>query len=229
MSDNPLMRPTYVGDYFTLSFSNWDDSEYKKYNGEVVKLLGFKPKIKTVFPHEVNRMTPQPGYYQVIGDPVVKHNVHGFFQVPIINLVPCNYRFTDSLPKNYNYIQETRKFTYLGPLPHIPYNIGDKVLVGAHYPFDDDFFSQIMDVQIRAVGIFFLMEYKEDVVAIQNDKIIDVLEHGEFSDIERFGMLQKTYEALNGKRISLQRHHDEENALDIEHETFIQKEIDNGF
>lgn len=216
MDSNSLYSETYVGDYFTLNFSSWDENKLRKYNGDVVKHMGFVKAVKPVFSHLTNTLTPEPGFYESIGDAVVKHVTLGILKVPMINLSPCDYRFTDNLVKNYLYFQEIRKFKYLSPLPQIQYDVGDKVLIGAHRNYDDDFFSDILDIDLKRIGVYYVVEYNQNIVEVRSDKIIDVMKHGEYSEIRQLHSLSKNYEHIRNRRLSGFRHHDEENLTDYE-------------
>lgn len=213
---SPLHRETYVGDDFTLTFSSWDDHPRRRLNGEAVKLLGFNNKVKIILPHMVSYQIPEPGFYRTLGDPVVKHDYHGHFPVPLINLAPEGYRFTDNIPKNRNYLNEIRKLHFLKPLPSIAYNIGDKILVAAHGRFKDDFFSQILDVAVGVTDVHYIIEHEGRTISISESVIIDALDRGEFSDLERFGILQRSTDRFVQRRILGQPHHDSENITDYD-------------
>ena len=134
---------TYVGDYFTLSFMKGDKSPVAAYNGLRGRLLGFNRRIKPVMSHEVNGLVKEPGLYEILGDPLLRLEIDRVVNIPIINLTPENYRFTDSLPKNQLFLAESRKHKFISELPFIPYNIGDKVLISQHSRYQTDFVSEI--------------------------------------------------------------------------------------
>lgn len=202
---------TYVGDYFNLSFLKSDDTPLKIYDGYRVKLLGFKKAVKAVLPHQVNNLTKEPGFYETIGNPLLKLDGGNVIELPMLNLVPQDYRFTDRLIKNQLYLDEIRKFKYVAELPHIPYNIGDKVLVSHHGLFKDDFISEILDITFKGHGVFYVVCPNDQVVEIQYKTIIDVIEQGELSELDRLGRLHRCYEGLSRGRISRFNYADDEN------------------
>lgn len=202
---------TYVGDHFTLNFLKGDDNPLVKYNHSRVRMLGFKKRIKTVFPHEVNALTKEPGFYETLGNPLVKLENGKNVEVSMLNLVPEGYRLTDNLLKNDLYLRQKRVFRFLCPLPHVPYNIGDKVLIGAHRNYRSDFISIIHDIRFMQSGIYVVVEDDSDARDVKLEYVIDVIEHGELSELDRLGMLLKRSENLLDRRIRSFRYDDYEN------------------
>lgn len=203
---------TYVGDFFNLSFLKGDDNTLVAFEGYRCKLLGFKREIKPFLNHHLNALVRYPGFYEVIGDPIVKLEDSRVAQIPLINLVPEGYKFTDRLLKNSLYIAETRKHKFLGELPHIAYNIGDKVLVSAHGKIREDFVSEILDIVLKGTGVFYTLSPDDEIQEIRFDRIIDVIEYGELTELERLGKLHRCYESLSKHRISRFKYTDDENT-----------------
>lgn len=216
MSREDVNNDSYVGDYFTLSFIRSEAETLRYLEGQRGKLIGFKSAIKSILPHQVTAFTPYTGFYQTIGDPVLRLDMGNIVQVPIINLVPEGYRFTDRLLKNQKYREEVRRYKYLCELPPIPYNIGDKVLVAGYGTSPEDFVSEILDISFRGNTVFYLFSPKDEIIATPSSRVIDVIEHGELSELERLGKLHQCYESLAKKRISRFKYSDDENTLPLE-------------
>lgn len=203
---------TYVGDYFSLNFLRGDDNPLMPYNGYRCRLLGFKSDVKPFLSHQLNAIVRRPGFYEVLSDPLVKLENDNVVKVPLLNLTPEGYRFTDRLLKNHLYLQEKRKHKFVGELPAIPYNIGDKVLIGGHGQWVDDFISEILDITLKGTGVFYTVSPTDEIQEIRFDRIIDVIEYGELSELERLGKLYRCYESLSDRRISRYRYADDENT-----------------
>lgn len=209
---------SYVGDHFTLNFLRGDDNPLKQYNNTRVRLLGFHKSVKAIFAHEVNALVTEPGFYETLGDPLVKLENGKNVAVAMLNLVPEDYRFSDNLPKNDLYIREKRIYRFVAPLPHIPYNIGDTVLIGGRRGYELDFISLVHDIRFMQAGIYFTVENASEIVNIKMERIIDVIEHGELSELDRLGLLLKRSENLLERRISRFRYSDDENSYPPEDE-----------
>lgn len=207
---------SYVGDHFTLNFLKGDDNPLVRFNNTRVRLLGFHKRIKVVFAHEVNAITKEPGFYETLGDPLVKLENGRNVSVSMLNLIPEGYRLTDNLLKNDLYIREKRIYRFISPLPHVPYNIGDKVLIGANRPHNTDFISIIHDIRFLQSGIYVTVENNEKPLDVRMSCVIDVIEHGELSELDRLGMLLKRSENLLDRRISRFKYSDDENNFPSE-------------
>lgn len=191
---------SYVGDYFTLSFLN-SEKDLSVLNDQRVLLLGFKKAIKPIFQHQVNVLTKVPGFYETLGDPLVKLDTGTVIQVPFINLIPENYRFTDRLTKNDLYLKEIRKFKFVAELPNVAYNIGDKVLVAEHELVSKDFISEIYDIKIRDMRVYYLVSPGDKVLEVRSNTIIDIIDRGSLTELDRLGSLYRPSKTLPKARL----------------------------
>jgi hypothetical protein len=191
---------SYVGDYFTLNFLK-GDKDLSVLNDQRVLLLGFKKAIKPIFQHQVNVLTKVPGFYETLGDPLVKLDTGLVIQVPFINLIPENYRFTDRLNKNDLYLKEIRKFKFVADLPNIPYNIGDRVLVAEHELVNEDFISEIFDINIRNMRVYYLVSPGDKVLEVRSNTVIDIIDRGSLTELDRLGSLYRPYKTLPKARL----------------------------
>jgi hypothetical protein len=178
----PLERQTYIGDEFTLAFMKGDDDRLATLSGEKGVLVGFVKKTRYVMEHQVGPQTPQPGVYTCLGDAVLRLGSGQIIRTPLVNLEPTGYSFDDYNIKNFNYMQEVVKHSYLGPLPHVPYNYGDRVIVAQHGRLSDDVLGTIVDTLFKGTQIFYLIDLGDDTIEVAKEKIIDVLELGDFSE-----------------------------------------------
>lgn len=192
---------TYVGDTFTLNFMKGDKSPVATYNGLKGTLIGFKPRVIPIMPHEVNAVVTEPGIYTTIGDPLIRLEVGAVVEVPMYNLIPVGFNFADRLPKNIHYLEETKKWRFVSELPHTPYNIGDKVLISQHSIYLTDFVSEILDVSFKGTGVYYVICPSDEVEEIRSDKIIDVVQRGEISEIEKLGLILKRTEPTIKQRL----------------------------
>lgn len=212
MQTQSLYSDTYVGDTFTITVMRADKGPLRAFDGLTCKLIGFNKIVKSILSHEINANVPEPGFYETIGDPVVRVETGHIIEIPLMNLVPINYRFTDRLPKNHIYLQAKRKHRFVGNLPLIPYNIGDRVLVSHHGIHKEDFVTEILDVTIKGGFVFFIISPSDKVEEIRYDRVIDVIEHGELTELERLGKLHRCHESFSNRRVSRFRYTDDENT-----------------
>lgn len=208
--------PTYVGDDFTLSFLKAEKNPLGYLEGEQCKLIGFKKDIKVVLNHQVNAITRDPGFYETLGDPLVRLGNSNIIRVALLNLVPIGYSFNDRNPKNTAYLRERKRHRFIRELPLIPYNIGDKILIAQHQSLYDDIVSEILDIEILPSGVFYLIENNDAAQAIRSDKVISLIERGELSELERMGNYFRAYELMKGRTASRTRYADEENICTCE-------------
>lgn len=202
---------TYVGDRFALRFIRADKDPLQVLDGELGTLVGFTKSVQYVLEHETTPQIPYPGVYSCLGDAVLRLDLGRIVKVPLANLEPLDYSFDDFNVKNLNYQKEAGKYTYLGPLPFIPHCITDTVLVARHGTFPDDFIGQIVDIDVKGPRIFYMVSVGEDVYPVPQEKIIDVVELGDYSEMRRYQVQMKTLERMLHRQIGVQRHHDVEN------------------
>ncbi len=211
-----LYSDTYVGDMFNISVLRADKDSLKVFDGLSCKVIGFKKEIKPIMLHEINANTPIPGFYETLGNPVVRVETGHITEIPMLHLSPIGYRFTDNLLKNSLYLQARRKHKFISPLPSISFNIGDIVLVASHQEFLRDFLSEIIDIKIKSIGVYYIVSpsdnISEEIQEIRYDKIIDVIEHGELTELERLGKLHRCYESLSNRHLSRFKYSDDENT-----------------
>ena len=194
MHQYPHNPGSYVGDYFILNFMPGDRSFLSTYNGLRGQLLGFKKKLRPVMPHDTNGLFKEPGLYEVLGDPLIRLEIDRLVEVPLLNLIPEEFKFSDRLLKNQLFLDEARRYKYICELPFIPYNIGDTVLISQHARYDNDFISEILDISFKGTGVYYVICPDNKVDEIRVDKIIDIVQRGEISEIERLGLQLKRTE-----------------------------------
>lgn len=202
MTQRSSSPDTYVGDYFTLSFMKGDKEEIAQLDGQDVRLVGFNNKLKLILPHQLNALNKRTGVYRVLGDPLVRTQNNNLVSIPMVNLIPHDFRFSDNLPKNKFYIQELRKKYFISELPHIPYNVGDKVLVSQHSTINNDFVSEVLDIVLKGIYIRLLMCPEDKIIEVPVDKVIDVIEHSSMSDMDYLGASYRASELIQRKRVA---------------------------
>lgn len=208
---------TYVGDTFTLSFLKAEDLHVKALDTEECVLVGFKKEIRAILNHQVNALTPVPGFYMTLGDPVVRLSNGHILHVPLLNLVPTGYSFNDVNLKNANYRQAKRSFLYLRDLPSIPYNIGDKVLISNGHSEQDDAIVEILDIEVLPRGLNFIVEINGTFSTIPLCRIISLMEPGNLTELERIGKCYRRVELMReDRRISLNAFGDDISDYDEE-------------
>lgn len=197
-----------------MCFIRADKDPLQSLEGELGTLVGFTKKVKYVMDHQVTAHTPQAGVYSCLGDAVLRLDNGQIIRTALIHLEPEGYRFDDFNIKNFNYLQEAAKHKYLGPLPHVPYNYGDKVIVAQHGRLNDDALGTIVDTLFKGSQIFYLVDLDGNAIEVAKDKIIDVLELGEHSEHARYLNQMKTLDRIIDSHMKGFKHCDEESNLD---------------
>jgi len=207
-------QQTYIGDEFILTFIKGDKDPLSVMSGQKALLIGFVKTTKYVMEHQTCTETPKAGVYTCLGDAVLRLDSGQIVRTSLMNLEPIGYSFDDYNQKNFNYMQEVIKHNYLGPLPYLPYNYGDKVLVAKHGRLNDDVVGVIVDTVFKGSQVFYLVECGEDTIEVAKGKIIDALELGDYAEQSRYLQQMKVFDQVMGNQIKGSKHSDEENTID---------------
>jgi hypothetical protein len=183
---------TYVGDVFTIRYPRIPKEEVPVYDGMTCKLMGFKPQVAYALPHIPHLQHLEPGVYRHIGDPVVKLETGKVIELPLMYLQPHGYTWEDEIDKNYRYYNELTKFQWMGDLPPIKCNVGDKILVAKHGVLDNDVVALVDDVSIQGTRVVIGIEHEDDLLVVPQSEIIDVLELGQYSEESRYRRQMRT-------------------------------------
>lgn len=205
---------TYIGDKFIINVPITDEDVPKSLNGEIGTLVGFVKKTKYVLEHETSALTPSAGVYTCLGNAVLRLDNGRIIKTDLMNLEPIGYTFDDCNEKNFNYMREVVKHSYLGPLPYVPYTYGDTVLVAKHGRLEDDVIGTVVDTVFKGPQVFYIIDLPNDSIEVAKEKIIDVLELGDFSEQKRYLKQMQTFERIVNRHMRGFKHLDEENEID---------------